>query len=216
MEYLRLIRFISLYFMLLLFIGCVVITKIEDLTISPDDKGFTIKNKLNTDGYFFSEEDAERSEGGKLLKYKRYNIIIFYQDGFIVKVDNVPETIFPGKIITPSEWVEYMTKRSYKENNYLDWGLYQINRDTLTIQSFYRIAGGLTIVRGIKEVAECRAIILNDTTFRVFERNLPSRGKKRQVDELFRFQNFHPKPDSTNWIRNSKWYQRRLSKVKNE
>jgi len=139
-----------------------------------------IGNQLRIDGYYY-------------YKYGNPEYIsmqFMYKNGIIMDmgVSNKNIDAIETEILTP-EYINAIKK--YKCN----WGVFQIENTSIKFEKWYPVSDGVyhAYVRS--------GAILNDTTFVINESYRFQDGQKteiRSLNEIYRFKNFSPKPDSTN------------------
>lgn len=82
----------------------------------------------------------------------------------------------------------------YESNNdkKLYWGLFNINTTIIRIEKWYPSSGsGMPVYLHEGE-------IINDTTFRITRSVRQKTGEEKELNEIYHFKEFFPKPDSTN------------------
>ena len=141
----------------------------ENLTMKRKDY---VGNELKTDGYYSYYFSEGKSYG-----------TFFYKNGVVLDV--------PGKDGNYSEerfLDEELIKHVKQHKSY--WSIFEINNDTIIIQGWgYSDGGGLPVVTRYGKV-------LNDTTFVINKSEC--RGKITEINEVYYYRQFSPKPDSTN------------------
>ncbi len=139
-------------------------------------------NELRVDGYYFKEFDSDCDRIQVFFLYR--NGIILYGGCPCVEDINAKEEEYKEK----GTWYKHV-----KEDR-VSWGLFVIENDSIRIEKYEPPSGPGYLPAVIREGA-----ILNDTTFRIIRRYRDS-GKKiiKEVDDLYHFKKFSPKPDSTN------------------
>ena len=133
-------------------------------------------NQLRIDGYYYS-------------KFRDiYVIYFFYRNG----------VLFSGGHVFESELKKYEQKYQDgsfwddKKDNKLYWGLYNIDSNDIMIEKWYPSSGG-----GMPVYLHSGEI-LNDTTFLITKSVRPKTGEEKELNEVYHFREFSPKPDSTN------------------
>lgn len=133
-------------------------------------------NQLRIDGYYYTQfRDIHR-------------IYFLYRDG----------TLFSGGDVYENKLNEYEQKYQNgsfwdaKKNNKLYWGLYNVDSDDIMIEKWHPSSGGGMLV--YLHSGE----ILNDTTFVITKSVRPKTGEEKDLNEVYHFREFSPKPDSTN------------------
>lgn len=143
------------------------------------DDSFTIKKsqyngqELNIKGYYY---------------YKNFdgsnNLFVLYSDGTVLLLGN------------PSDSLDKYVQMFVKEFNHgiqTFWGVFIINDTSIKIEYLMprMIEGRPAYIKN--------GTILNDTTFIMKERYRSKDGSEYQeIEEIYHFRNFSPKPDSTN------------------
>lgn len=151
--------------------------------IERDDKFALTKQayfgyQLKINGYYY-----QKAEG------KYYTIYFFYEDGILLYGGgnfNYQELIDKEKDYNNETWLRAVKK--YKDF----WGVYYIESNSIAFERWYPSSGGPypAYIRSGE--------ILNDTTF-VITKSIRSNGKEeQQLNEVYHFKEFSPKPDSTN------------------
>ncbi len=134
-------------------------------------------NKLRVDGYYYREADG------------RYDILFLYRDG----------TTLYGSAPLVSE-IESM-ENSYANGEYYsiikdikhDWGRFIVDGNSFT-REFWQPSSG-----GPLDAYTHSGTILNDTTFQITQAWRSCKPKKKNdLDRIYHFKQFSPKPDSTN------------------
>lgn len=156
--------------------SCEKVGKDDKLTL---DKQDYTGNQLRIDGYYY-----EKFEG------KYYSLYFFYEDGTVLYGDGgftEKEFIEHEKQFTNEVWLNGV--KNYKAY----WGVFNINNDSIAFERWYPSSGGPfpAYLRTGK--------ILNDTTFVITKSVRSKNGKEeQQLNEVYHFKEFSPKPDSTN------------------
>lgn len=136
-------------------------------------------NQLRIDGYYYQISDG-----------KIYTILFLYRNGVVmygggegVEIENIEEREIN---FIDKSWIESVKKfKSW-------WGLFQIDSDNIKIERWYSSSGG-----GLPAYLHS-GIILNDTTF-VMKKSVRTDGtNEREINKVYHFKQFSPKPDSTN------------------
>ncbi len=133
-------------------------------------------NQLRTDGYYYTRFD------------NIYSVYFFYSDGIVLS----------GGFVYEDELEEY--EMGYKDgsfvasirNNKLYWGGFAIDLERILIEKWYPSSGGgMPVFRQEGEIQ-------NDTTFIITKSVRPKTGEEKELNEVYHFKAFSPKPDSTN------------------
>ncbi len=151
--------------------------------ILSDDKLSLVKtiysgNQLRIDGYYFQEMDNNV-----------YTIYFFYADGTVLYGGGsfpISEIENHEVEFTSQEWITAVKKSKIR------WGLFQIEGNNLLFERWYPSSGGPmpAYIRSGE--------ILNDTTFVITKSVRPKTGEEKELNEVYHFRAFSPKPDSTN------------------
>ena len=150
-------------------IMCVVLfTQCIDDDVLPYAVPYT-GNQLKINGYYYLISND---------KNYIYSSIFMYKNGILIGPDGLENSI--------EEMDDYVRNRS-KRNKYL-WGVFFINDDKIIINKLF---GGYPHVGTVLE-----GVILNDTTFHITKYIFDN--KESEIDEVYHFREFYPKPDSTN------------------
>jgi len=145
----------------------------EELTL---DKMPYLGNQLRINGYYYTTFSDV------------YIIYFLYSDG----------TLFSGGHIYKEDLVTY--EKSYRDGSFwashkdkrLYWGLYQINSNNIKIEKWYPSSeGGMPVYLHSGD-------ILNDTTFVITKSVHSKTGEEKELNEIYWFKEFSPKPDSLN------------------
>jgi hypothetical protein len=166
-------RYISALFLLLI-PPCSCTFENEKLTFAKVENN---SKRLNIDGcflYLYSVGDT-----------KHCVPVFLYRNGVIVEFGSM-ELERLHERLNDEEFLAYVkTIRSA-------WGLYRINEDSISYEKWYYSGGPpkITYIRKGK--------ILNDSTFIITSSERPNGDERTELNEVYRFKKFHPKPDSTN------------------
>lgn len=131
--------------------------------------------QLKIDGYYYATF-------GNILR-----IYFFYHDGTILSGGDVAEDVLSEqeqKYINGNFFVS-------KKDDKLYWGIYNIDGNQIKIEKWYPSSGG-----GMPVYLH-EGIILNDTTFSITTSIRPKTGEEKQLNEVYHFKHFLPKPYST-------------------
>jgi hypothetical protein len=136
-------------------------------------------NELRLDGYYYNE--TLNFEGVIVSSY------FLYSNGIIHYAGTQAEEKF---------WsTDYQQSLSIKSesamNNKYHWGVFKIFDNEIEFERWYPSDPPL-------EVFVRSGTILNDTTFRITKSFKPDGSDQVERDELYKFKQFSPKPDSTN------------------
>ena len=140
-------------------------------------------NELRIDGYYY--RIAKESDGSNRI----YDISCFYRNGILLNMG--------GGTLSLEKTDEYIRKSFIEDSpnpkhDWFRWGLFVINNQTIKFERYYA-ANDITRWTYIRE-----GKILNDTTFRITVFYRSDGSERREVDEIYHFRQFSPKPDSTN------------------
>ena len=150
--------------------------------IFPDEK-LTLQrenyadNELSIDGYYytyFGDNDITA-------------IIFFFRNGVVRSGSSYRRFFEDNK---EEQMVSHYNKFTPKS----DWGVFIVNDNTLQYERWVGSSSSQPKVYLIRK----SGIILNDTTFHFTEEYWSERKETRQIDEVWHFKHFSPKPDSTN------------------
>ncbi len=148
--------------------------------LMPKNVGLT--NQLRLDGFYYTSVNP---------KTDAVKIIFLYENGVVLDMfsfDKV-DTLFLTKRINEKYYKDKSQKKSY-----LDWGVYQLNNNQISITSWYPSSGGPL------PVFVKKGSVVNDTTF-VINWYETTKGKKlKDLNGVYKFVKFIPKPDSTNTV----------------
>lgn len=161
---------------ILLFSSCENFLKWKPAKLQLEKLNYT-GNELRIDGYYY--EEIENPEVG--LYSQAY---FFYHDGVVLNT--------AGTYIDSEYQVIDSFSNSYRRSH---WGLFNIDNNIIKIEHWavHELNGWPTYIR--------EGEILNDTTFTITESYRLKRGKKKDREEVnwvYHFKQFSPKPDSTN------------------
>jgi hypothetical protein len=170
------LKILFLIYAILFIQSCKKLTcKDDNLTIVRTDNN---SDKLRLNGYYYGDISGINAE------YP--NIYLLYQNGIFANANSFglsdAET---GNVLLNSPLLMCKHKG--------DWGVYKIDGDNIEIEDWVsRSCGGVGIFYE-------KGIILNDTTFKITYWRRSVGGdieKEEDVDAVFRFQHYSPKPDS--------------------
>lgn len=170
------IAYFSLFIFCCLFIYC-------EFIIGDDDK-FTLNRRdyngseLKLEGYYFSSS-------GHLGKIK---IHFLFKNGVLLGSNEVWEQA--NIVEVEKEFSDGQYYERIKDNKQY-WGVFSINGNKIETQRWFETSG--STLNAYSHTGE----IINDTTFRMTEVKRVDGTEKREIDYLFHFQAFSPKPDST-------------------
>jgi hypothetical protein len=134
-------------------------------------------NKLNLDGcylHLLSVDDTVFC-----------NPIFLYRDGVIIDAGSMKMRQM-NELLSDKEFLQTINHTRSA------WGLYRIDGEGISYEKWYYSGGppDITYIRKGK--------ILNDSTFIITSSERPNGDERTQLNELYHFKKFHPKPDSTN------------------
>lgn len=169
---------------ILFLIQAVLLTQsCEKLTCKDDALTITRTNnnsdKLRLDGYYYGDLSGINAD--------HPNVYLFYQNGIFSNANSYNLSDAETGNITLN-----FPDLKYKHKG--DWGVYNIEGNNIEIE--YWISKHCDGVGLFYE----NGIILNDTTFKITYWRHSVGGKTEQeknIDAIFRFQEYSPKPDST-------------------
>lgn len=155
---------------------CEKMTQDDNLSLN---KSVYTGNELRIDGYYYF-----------ITENNLHFTYFFYENGITIHGGgNAPNT-------SPIEFIE----SQFKSENYLKalkdhktaWGIFQFNGNKIEFERWYPSSGGPlpSYIRSGE--------ILNDTTFIITKSIRPKTGEEKELNEIYRFKRFSPKPDSTN------------------
>ena len=155
--------------------GCTFFGGHDDLSIQKTNYN---GNSLRINGYYYDED----------INYK--NILIFYQNGTLLSL-----IIDTNKIDKLEEKVIYRSLFDQKNYYRFDWGLFQIEGDSIKYEKW-------AAYDGYKPAFLHSGYILNDTTFVITSVSSDSKifdkPKYTKTNTVYRFKYLPRKPDSTN------------------
>ncbi len=136
-------------------------------------------NLLRLDGYYYGDISGINAD------YP--NIYLFYQNGIFSNANSYNlSDAESGNVTINFPDLKYQHKG--------DWGVYKIDGDNIEIEYWVsRSCGGVGLLYQI-------GTVLNDTTFKItYWKHTVSGNTEREenIDAMFRFQEYSPKPDST-------------------
>jgi hypothetical protein len=145
----------------------------DELTL---EKRPYVGNQLRIDGYYYLLDDY----GINATYFFYQNGIIIHRGGWIS--NNLEELEHNFETIN---WNEI-------KDNKLKWGVFQVDGNEILFERWYPSSGGPTpaYIRSGE--------ILNDTTFLITKSVRPKTGEEKELNEVYHFREFSPKPDSTN------------------
>ena len=148
------------------------------------DEALTLKkipyssNQLRINGYYFQEKDDNI-----------FTIYFFYDDGTILygggsfPLNEIED--YESQFKSP-EWISSVKASKIR------WGVFQITDNKISFEKWYPSSGGPAPVY-IRS-----GEILNDTTFLITKSIRSKTGEAKDLNEVYHFKEFSPKPDSTN------------------
>ena len=169
----------------LLLIGTLVVLSCSCKKDFMKDDGFSLErmpytgNQLRIDGYYYQKVNSSL-----------FSVYFLYSNGIILSAGGVftDKTAIDNYIRE-----EFLETLSYKESKIL-WGLFAIDGANIRFERWYPSDPPLkAYVR--------KGEILNDTTFIITQSYRVVNGQKtdiKQREETYHFNEFSPKPDSTN------------------
>ncbi|HYF04491.1 MAG TPA: hypothetical protein VEC36_14000 [Patescibacteria group bacterium] len=174
----KLLQYLCIPFLLLL-TGCAGCGDDDPLSISKTEYS---GNQLRIDGYYYYTFKAANNQE------KLSDFYFLYRNGVILYAGTYPlgnvqyyESEFRSKI-----W------NAGIKNSKTYWGLFSVQGNQIQFDHWYPSE------RPYSAFAR-KGTILNDTTFTITERySVTDRNDKTASDEIYRFKQFSPKPDSTN------------------
>lgn len=132
--------------------------------------------QIEIDGYYYSKF-------GEIVR-----IYFIYNDGTVLSGGD----IYENKLFEQEQ--NYLNGKfieKYKENK-LFYGICNIEGEQIKIEKWYPSSGG-----GLPVFLHAGRIT-NDTTFVITKSVRPKTGEEKELNEIYRFKRFSPKPDSTN------------------
>ncbi len=136
-------------------------------------------NALRTDGYYYRVVNGDTTS----------RLFCFYKNGVLLDMKGG----FPSNDFAEMDgYVEQEFSGAYSLDDRALWGLFMINETNIKFQHYDPYSGYTVHYSYINE-----GIILNDTTFNItsFTRN---DNKRYEVNHIYRFREYFPKPDSVN------------------
>ncbi|MCP4458561.1 MAG: hypothetical protein GY816_11140 [Cytophagales bacterium] len=134
--------------------------------------------QLRIDGYYYKFDNQTNTIA---------TTYFFYEDGTLLHGGGWPfKTGFDGleENFRSENWLEMV------KGNKLKWGLFNIDGNKLSFERWYPSSGG-------PNPAYVRSgEILNDTTFLISKSVRPKTGEAKELNEVYHFKEFYPKPDS--------------------
>lgn len=135
-------------------------------------------DELRTDGYNFSKFESSTPSIRVYFIY-RNGIILYGRSPSLSSLSTLEARYRNGEFYNEIKDLKY------------HWGVFQVNGEEIDFERWYPSEPPVeTFVRSGK--------ILNDTTFLISKSSKPDGSEARDVNELYRFKKFSPKPDSTN------------------
>jgi len=147
----------------------------EELTL--ECKPFN-NDALRLDGYYYSSsQQLDENTAAYFL----------YQNGMIHSFGAFPITEMKEreKLFYDSAFIEKVRKIKFF------WGVFNVDEKDIIIEMWYPGNGPLLVYRELGK-------ILNDTTFIIYETGRLDGTEKKSVNQIYRFRQFSPKPDSIN------------------
>jgi hypothetical protein len=138
------------------------------------------KNQLKLNGFYYTSINPKTKAVQKFFLYE--NGVVLNMKAF----DSVDLLDLEKQI---QGFNKYHTKQ---KNNYLSWGVFELKSNKISLTKWYPSSGGPLLVY-VK-----RGEILNDSTF-VIKWYETTKGKKiKDLNDVYHFHKYSPKPDSTN------------------
>lgn len=157
--------------------GCGKLFKDDELTIIRQPYN---GNELRTDGYYYYQWVNDTTH---------LNILFLYKNGIVLAIPNALSTE------ELPEWEESFRNGEFY-NRYKDdksfWGVFSIEGNSIIYEKWGINQGG-----GMP-VGQFKGPILSDTNFQIISFLEPKTGIVQEIDYLYHFKPFSPKPDSTN------------------
>lgn len=168
-------KIISILLMCSFFVGCY-----QYKIYKPQNSGFN--NQLKLGGFYFTSINP---------KTKAVQKNFLYENGIILNMmafDSVDLTDLTNQI---HDFNKYSSKN---KKNYLTWGVFELENKSISITKWYPSSGGPL------DVFTEKGVVLNDSTF-IIQWYESRKGKKiKDLNEVYHFQKFSPKPDSVNYV----------------
>ena len=155
-----------------MFMCCGELFPDEQLTMQRKDYD---GNELRIDGYYYSYFEKT---GVTVIYFLFRNGLIRHAGGYSRYIEDNRE----------QEMVSY-----YGKSSKTDWGVFVINENKIQFERWLEAPSGVRAV-----INRRSGYIENDTTFRITESYNSGTGETTQINEVWHFKQFSPKPDSTN------------------
>lgn len=127
---------------------------------------------LKTNGYFVDKNKSVYflyNNGIILYGHSHYNETIKEMETHLVQLSNKNSSIYKNKV---------------------GWGVFRVIGENIEYDMWYP--------RADAPVYRRKGIILNDSTFKITSFAKPNGKEFNELDEIYHFRSFSPKPDSTN------------------
>jgi hypothetical protein len=189
---------------------------------------------FKTNGYYYrsfvdtlKEYENHKKKTLETIITQEYDIFIFFRNGFMKNYYgfdsfiNIEKYLKTGvyKLGYASEARELKSNPKTIYRNKISWSTYSTHKDILIERSlnpdFIAFIGLLQIYKVYEEHYK----VLNDSTlmfigsYRIKNKELKESWKPK-TPFIYHFRAFDTKPDSANWINDSKWYRRLRKKSK--
>lgn len=133
-------------------------------------------SELRTGGYYYNEY----IEG-------YYTVYFFYQNGVVLYGSSFPI----NELSEQESQYKNGTHYKYAESFKYYWGVFQVEGDKIAFERWYPSQPPLKVLRR-------SGIILNDSTFQITKSMRTDGSNAKDINELYHFKAFSPKPDSVN------------------
>jgi len=176
MKRIYLLMSISILLFGIIFYSCNKLFPDDNLTLNRVDYN---GEDLRMDGYYYQQkENVEFPYTLPMFLYR--NGIVISCGSFSTTDLNVVEKEMPDR---------YDIFRKYKDG----WGVFLVDGKKIEYEKWIGASSGVKLV-----IKRCLGWIENDTTFHITESYNSGTSTTEQVNEIWHFKQFSPKPDSTN------------------
>lgn len=170
---------------------------------------FCNNGKLKLNGYFYTEYEGGKGNSISIYDLDAIRPIIFYSDGKVRVYPQFMSQVDSSKMYINLNSFEKINKyfKSYLKKTSISgddmsaplggWGKWRVNGDSLRIM--YYVAGSAAVPFPIFDywLLEYDGKILNDTTFILEKYISHTTGRIKILDEIYKFEKYHIKPDSS-------------------
>ena len=138
-------------------------------------------NNLKINGYYYYKYSANNVE--------YYEIYFFYRNGVILNTGVTTKDQLALFEQNCSNGTVYNKLKKHKVN----WGIFKIDTNQIQFELYDYISAGARLSLWLSS-----GVIQNDSTFKIIALKRHGRSEITNVENIYHFKQFSPKPDSTN------------------